>query len=493
MKKNLSILILIMTSVSCTVVSHYKVKTNEPGTTLYLDGKKIDENKLEYIISSDSIKKKRNELNQLRLTKEGEVDRYFVLVKKKQEYEINFNHKGLDQRKNNKKNVEVTKCIIVQYNSKKESIIDRYTKYHKGILYSEYLTNLPKYFISDTNNKSFYTYEYTIPYYNNELKNKNYIDTTNDIFKYNYLNKINLEFISNPNIVYKVKTSSSLFNNTFDIIQMNTVIKSYDIYGNLLYTYNDTTISEEYAATFIYNVNTYQMTKTDHFNFQNASNKIISNLFSQLKFQELLTDTSEMKRENNFTNLTISKPIKIVEKISDSKKASVTIKNQKGHGSGFFISNEGYILTNYHVIRDTTNQKVILNDGKEYNFKVLRYSKIKDLALIKIDIKNEFSFSLEEKLPLDGDNIFAIGTPSSSQLNQSISRGIVSGIRKNNNSTLIQTDASINAGNSGGAITNESNQVLGMVSSKLYGFGIEGISFAIPSNEIISQLKIIFK
>lgn len=87
-----------------------------------------------------------------------------------------------------------------------------------------------------------------------------------------------------------------------------------------------------------------------------------------------------------------------------------------------------------------------------------------------------------------------MGTPTAEDLSQTISKGIISGIRKTDgDKKLIQTDASINAGNSGGAIIDKDGLVIGVVSSKLKGFGIEGVAFGIPSYEIFERLKINIK
>ena len=89
------------------------------------------------------------------------------------------------------------------------------------------------------------------------------------------------------------------------------------------------------------------------------------------------------------------------------------------------------------------------------------------------------------------DDIYAIGTPKMEDLSQTISRGIVSGFRSQENGTrLIQTDASVNAGNSGGALVDAKGKLVGIVNAKLVGVGIEGVAFAIPVATMNSALGI---
>src|SRR5690606_32239302 len=105
--------------------------------------------------------------------------------------------------------------------------------------------------------------------------------------------------------------------------------------------------------------------------------------------------------------------------------ASLTIKNKNGHGSGFVITSDGYIITNYHVVSDSDNLKVILNDESEYDVAVIRASKIHDLALVKIEAKGlvPFRVSSSRDIEIAGD-IFAVGTPTAEDLSQTISKGI---------------------------------------------------------------------
>ncbi len=172
----------------------------------------------------------------------------------------------------------------------------------------------------------------------------------------------------------------------------------------------------------------------------------------------------------------------------------VTIKGSKGHGSGFLVSKEGYILTNYHVIENNTGIKVLFQMGFELPVEVLNYSEEFDLALLKVMGSGFKPLSLSETQGELGDEVIAIGTPSSTDLSNTVTKGIISGKRTNENGIeYIQTDVSVSPGNSGGPLINNKGLVVGIISQKLVGLGTEGIAFAIPINLALKKLNITIK
>jgi S1-C subfamily serine protease len=178
--------------------------------------------------------------------------------------------------------------------------------------------------------------------------------------------------------------------------------------------------------------------------------------------------------------------------VPEAVNAVVTVKTKEGHGSGCIISNEGWIITNYHVSGDTTQRPIVLfEDGTSDTAKVVRTNPVYDLALLKVKPVNlkPFSISCSKTIEI-GKTVYAIGTPKDIELGQTVSKGIISGKRKVDDKIFIQTDVSINAGNSGGALINEDGALIGIVNAKFVGIGIEGIGFAIPSYYIPEALKI---
>lgn len=182
-------------------------------------------------------------------------------------------------------------------------------------------------------------------------------------------------------------------------------------------------------------------------------------------------------------------------------------------GSGIIISEDGYILTNNHVVSSSTSDTsssdsyyqiseatkltvTLFNDSTEYTAKIIGKDEQTDLAVIKIEktglSKAEFADSDSIKV---GDFAMAVGNPIG--LQSSVTAGIVSAVNREvtdsdgKKFTLIQTDAAINAGNSGGALVNSEGKVIGINTLKMSGTGIEGMGFAIPINsttDVTSQL-----
>ncbi len=167
-----------------------------------------------------------------------------------------------------------------------------------------------------------------------------------------------------------------------------------------------------------------------------------------------------------------------------------------GQGSGFLVSTDGLILTNNHVVQDTSEINVILNDGREFPGKVIGKDPNTDVALIKIDSKNLPFLTLGDSSQLEvGQWVAAIGNPFG--LQASFTVGVVSAKGRNNLDIariedFIQTDAAINQGNSGGPLINLNGKVIGINTAiATNSGGYMGIGFAIPSNiakQIMDQL-----
>ena len=163
-------------------------------------------------------------------------------------------------------------------------------------------------------------------------------------------------------------------------------------------------------------------------------------------------------------------------------------------GSGFIISEDGYILTNYHVIKDAYQSRqqvtVMTHDGTEYDAEIVGFESDNDIAVLKIDAEglNPAVLGDSDSL-LVGDTVYAVGNPLG-ELEFSMTTGHVSAkdrtITTENNAdaiSMFQVDAAVNSGNSGGPIYNDQGQVVGIVTAKYSSTGVEGIGFAIPAND----------
>lgn len=175
----------------------------------------------------------------------------------------------------------------------------------------------------------------------------------------------------------------------------------------------------------------------------------------------------------------ISKPSKSPTNIPEALKSSVTVKSKEGHGSGFLVSNDGYIITNHHVVSSKIDYTVVDNDGKEYKQKFVRSNKAIDLALLKIDGNFDMAFNLPNKQNYNvGDEVITIGTPNSVELGQSVAKGIVSGTRKNKGSKITCKQILVSTEETAVDRLSANGELAGVVEYKLVGQGMEGLSFS---------------
>jgi serine protease Do len=173
-----------------------------------------------------------------------------------------------------------------------------------------------------------------------------------------------------------------------------------------------------------------------------------------------------------------------------------------GMGSGFIINEEGYILTNYHVIEGAKEVIVTLSDGRDVKAKVVNYDQNQDIAMLKLtddSIKVPAIVELGNSDALKpGEEVLAIGTPLSKDFNQTVTGGLVSAVNRTVETStgvklnLIQTDAAINPGNSGGPLINTKGEVVGINTLKMSGEA-EGIGFSIPINEVKDRIDSLSK
>ena len=171
---------------------------------------------------------------------------------------------------------------------------------------------------------------------------------------------------------------------------------------------------------------------------------------------------------------------------------------QQGAGSGVIISEDGYIITNYHVIAGAENITVTLRDGAtSYKAKLIGSDEDNDIALLKVDATGLSAATMGNSSDLAvGDYVVAIGNPLG-QLGGTVTDGIISALARQvtvegKSMTLLQHNAQISPGNSGGGLFNSNGELIGIVNAKDSATEVEGIAFAIPINnvlDIIDDLK----
>ena len=167
----------------------------------------------------------------------------------------------------------------------------------------------------------------------------------------------------------------------------------------------------------------------------------------------------------------------------------------KGAGSGVIISSDGYIVTNHHVIDGANTIKVTLRDGTtSYDATLIGSDEDNDIALLKIDAEGLTPATFGDSSSLAvGDYVVAIGNPLGT-LGGTVTDGIISALARevtieDKSMTLLQTNAQISPGNSGGGLFNAKGELIGIVNAKDSATEVEGIAFAIPVNNVIDIIK----
>ena len=238
------------------------------------------------------------------------------------------------------------------------------------------------------------------------------------------------------------------------------------------------------------------------------------------------TQSSQSQVETTKTSTATKGGTEITKVVAEVKNAVVSVINKQStsrnnlygtqqtggelatasEGSGVIYKNENgyaYIVTNYHVIAKSQELEVLLSDGTREKAELVGSDQWTDLAVIRIANTNvstvaEFANSDDVEV---GQTAIAIGSPLGSEFATSVTQGIVSATNRAVATdvdgdgqedwvvTAIQTDAAINPGNSGGALINSAGQVIGINSMKISKSSVEGMGFAIPSNEVVSIIK----
>lgn len=212
------------------------------------------------------------------------------------------------------------------------------------------------------------------------------------------------------------------------------------------------------------------------------------------------TTTASSTSTANSTSEIVKKTADSVVEISTESVVTGSFAQQyvqQGAGSGVIISQDGYILTNNHVIDGANSVKVRLRDGTEYDATIVGSDSDNDIALLKVSATglSPATFGDSSSLAV-GDYVVAIGNPLG-ELGGTVTDGIISALARkvtieDTQMTLLQTNAQVNPGNSGGGLFNANGELVGIVNAKQSATEVEGIAFAIPINnvlDILSDLK----
>ena len=232
---------------------------------------------------------------------------------------------------------------------------------------------------------------------------------------------------------------------------------------------------------------------------------IASNLHSSgsVTVNQVTGKTSGSSKVNDVSDIASKCGPSVVEITTESVSNGNSIYGQyisEGAGSGIVYSKDGYIVTNNHVIEGASSITVTTTDGKEYAATLVGSDSDSDLAVLKIDASNLTPVTLGDSSSLEvGDIAIAIGNPLG-ELGGTVTEGIISALDRqveidNTTMTLLQTDASISPGNSGGGLFDANGNLIGIVNAKYSSSSsssngsVEGIGFAIPINSVTDVIN----
>jgi serine protease Do len=177
--------------------------------------------------------------------------------------------------------------------------------------------------------------------------------------------------------------------------------------------------------------------------------------------------------------------------IASSARSVAAVFTGEGHGTGFLISSDGYVLTNQHVVGGAKYVKVRWPDDSEVLGEVIRVDRRRDVALVKVDAAGRQPLGLRKSAAALGEAVYAIGTPLDAKFQGTVTKGIVSANRTYDGLAYIQSDVTVNGGNSGGPLLDESGAVIGITVSGMDINGVPaGLNLFIPIADALDSLAL---
>lgn len=352
---------------------------------------------------------------------------------------------------------------------------------------------------------------------------------------YDYAGDILEEYrwVSNISIAaedYKILALETLHSFGFDVLGGNDILfgrnesakaeyqlgaflpyMSYNSYGKDGYRYNECLMSIEWQLFDVYNDSiVYKEIYEGTASVISGSGDVLrqaylSSLYRLLSDSNFVQIVSISPKKNWLESSDYMKKISIKQNSSENqsealhdveslKKTVIVIQSGNSLGSGVMVSDDGWALTAAHVVSGLDKVRVKLHSGLQLFATVERIDEQQDVALIKIDgLGFPFMTIGDISISKVGDEIYAIGSPTGESLSYSITKGVISGFRDIDDKKFIQIDASVNPGNSGGPLITEDGRLIGIVSQKIVGLAIEGLSFCVPIDALSERLSIIWE
>lgn len=203
---------------------------------------------------------------------------------------------------------------------------------------------------------------------------------------------------------------------------------------------------------------------------------------------ELQNNLTQMQKQVEYYQNAATSTYDYTTLVNNTLNSVVLIKTDIAQGSGFFITSDGYIVTNYHVVQGASQIQVITIDNKPHATDLVGYDSNMDVALLKVNGNNYSPLQFDDSNDLKlGERVIAVGDPLG--LSFSVTQGIVSGLNRTGNNGLpyyVQTDAPLNPGNSGSPLISIDGKVVGINNFKVMA---ENIGFALESNYVVNTVN----
>lgn len=314
---------------------------------------------------------------------------------------------------------------------------------------------------------------------NQKLRKHNYLDTTR---------------------IFQEKLNTVFVDLSIDSLQYD-MLNNYEVYqgqATVACTLNNIYGDELYSDTLKVESDLFCFDKSGEHSAPKAVRDIIYTVLARVQQQSAtqphLARKTYQEAAPEFSPLTLQQGDSI-KQLNEAQRATVTVKPaNKAHGSGCVIGRNGYVVTNYHVaVRNKDDLYVRLRNGQRLKATLVRKNSLSDLALLKVDHTFKHTYALPAGRNYSpGTTTYAVGTPEVIKLSKTLTKGIISGVRKHEYNTYLQTDASVNKGSDGGALVNKRGQLLGIITSKVKKFGREGIGFGSPAHLVDERLGLTY-
>lgn len=212
------------------------------------------------------------------------------------------------------------------------------------------------------------------------------------------------------------------------------------------------------------------------------------------EYKQLIPKVKKDTKQTVIPKITSTKFADYSSMVRSRIQSTVTVlRDDNRHGSGFLISDNGYMITNHHVIDKAKEITVKFENGFEFPAELIAFDEEYDVALLKIKGNGFKGLPVNVDMAGVATEVTSISTPADVKLGQTVTKGIISGKREIEGKIYYQTDVSISPGSSGGPLFNSNGEVIGITTWVIRGGGTEGLNFALPVSVAIEKLGIQFK